>query len=163
MAARPTSWQGQQAILSATSGITGPGVQLVPRWGRSVRSCARSTCQVADLPRKCRRGSAVNAGRGITVGGALSPGFDEQSAHATVTLEDRAKRLRSAAWSRSTLQADSSKDFCTGRSALRRAAFSGNEPRRTRNGNGHPEVTPRLVEPVVAASTSGAARATAPG
>ncbi|MCI0704023.1 MAG: hypothetical protein L0241_23435 [Planctomycetia bacterium] len=77
---------GQQAILSGTSGITGPGVQLVP-FGT----------QLEVVPIVYGNGmifldirpsvTAVNQGLGITVGGALSPGFTEQTVQSTVLLE----------------------------------------------------------------------------
>jgi pilus assembly protein CpaC len=77
---------GQQAILSATSGITGPGVQLVP-FGT----------QLEVVPIVYGNGmiwldisptvTAVNQGLGITVGGAVSPGFSEQTVRSTVLLE----------------------------------------------------------------------------
>ena len=77
---------GQQAILSGTSGITGPGVQLVP-FGT----------QLEVVPVVYGNGmifldisptiTAVNQALGITVGGATSPGFTEQTVRSTVTLE----------------------------------------------------------------------------
>jgi pilus assembly protein CpaC len=77
---------GRQAILSAQSGITGPGVTLEPV-GTEVDVLpivmGNGKIYLEVFPRV----RAVNAGRGITVGGALSPGFDEQSARATVMLE----------------------------------------------------------------------------
>ena len=77
---------GQQAILSGTSGITGPGVQLVP-FGT----------QLDVLPIVYANGhiwleinpkiTAVSSALGITVGGAVSPGFTEQQVRSAVELE----------------------------------------------------------------------------
>ncbi len=77
---------GQQAILSATSGITGPGVQLVP-FGTELEVVpivyGNNKIWLDINPRI----TAVNQALGITVGGALSPGFTEQSVRSTVLLE----------------------------------------------------------------------------
>ena len=77
---------GRQAILSAQSGITGPGVTLEPV-GTEVDVLPIVMGNGKIYLEVYPRVRAVNAGRGITVGGALSPGFDEQSARATVMLE----------------------------------------------------------------------------
>lgn len=77
---------GQQAILSATSGITGPGVQLVP-FGTELEVVpivyGNNMIWLDINPRI----TAVNQGLGITVNGATSPGFSEQSVRSTVLLE----------------------------------------------------------------------------
>lgn len=77
---------GQQAILSGTSGITGPGVQLVP-FGTELEVVpivyGNGMIWLDINPRV----TAVNQGLGINVGGALSPGFSEQSVRSTVLLE----------------------------------------------------------------------------
>jgi pilus assembly protein CpaC len=77
---------GQQAILSATSGITGPGVQLVP-FGTELEVVpivyGNNMIWLDISPRI----TAVNQGLGITVNGASSPGFSEQSVRSTVLLE----------------------------------------------------------------------------
>ncbi len=77
---------GQQAILSGTSGITGPGVQLVP-FGTELEVVpivyGNGMIWLDINPRI----TAVSAGLGITVGGAVSPGFTEQSVRSTVMLE----------------------------------------------------------------------------
>lgn len=78
---------GQQAILSGTSGITGPGVQLVPFGTQlEVVPIVYGNGQIfLDISPTV---TAVNQGLGITVGGALSPGFTEQTVRSTVLLED---------------------------------------------------------------------------
>ncbi len=77
---------GQQAILSGTSGITGPGVQLVP-FGTELEVVpivyGNGMIWLDINPRI----TAVNQALGITVGGATSPGFTEQSVRSTVLLE----------------------------------------------------------------------------
>lgn len=77
---------GQQAILSATSGITGPGVQLVP-FGTELEVLpivyGNGQIWLEINPRI----TAVSQGLGITVGGATSPGFTEQQVRAAVMLE----------------------------------------------------------------------------
>jgi pilus assembly protein CpaC len=77
---------GQQAILSGTSGITGPGVQLVP-FGTELEVVpivyGNGMIWLDINPRI----TAPNNGLGITVGGAQSPGFTEQSVRSTVLLE----------------------------------------------------------------------------
>ena len=77
---------GQQAILSGTSGITGPGVQLVP-FGTELEVVpivyGNGMIWLDINPRI----TAVSQGLGITVNGASSPGFTEQSVRSTVLLE----------------------------------------------------------------------------
>jgi pilus assembly protein CpaC len=77
---------GQQAILSGTSGITGPGVQLVP-FGTELEVVpivyGNGMIWLDINPRI----TAVSQGLGITVNGAASPGFTEQSIRSTVLLE----------------------------------------------------------------------------
>jgi pilus assembly protein CpaC len=77
---------GQQAILSGTSGITGPGVQLVP-FGTELEVVpivyGNGMIWLDINPRV----TAVSQGLGITVNGAASPGFTEQSLRSTVLLE----------------------------------------------------------------------------
>ncbi|MBN9122529.1 MAG: pilus assembly protein N-terminal domain-containing protein [Planctomycetes bacterium] len=77
---------GQQAILSGTSGITGPGVQLVP-FGTELEvvPIVYGNGQIwLDIN---PRVTAVSQGLGITINGATSPGFTEQSVRSTVLLE----------------------------------------------------------------------------
>ncbi len=77
---------GQQAILSTSSGITGPGVQLVP-FGTELEVLpivyGNGMIWLEINPRI----TAVSAALGITVGGATSPGFTEQQVRAAVMLE----------------------------------------------------------------------------
>lgn len=77
---------GQQAILSQTSGITGPGALLVP-FGTELSVLpivyANGQIWLEVNPRI----TAVNQGLGITIGGATSPGFDEQTVSTAVMLE----------------------------------------------------------------------------
>lgn len=77
---------GQQAILSGTSGITGPGVQLVP-FGTELEVVpivyGNNMIWLDINPRI----TAVSQALGITVAGASSPGFTEQSVRSTVLLE----------------------------------------------------------------------------
>lgn len=77
---------GQQAIISGTSGITGPGVQLVP-FGTELEVTpivyGNGMVWLEINPRV----TSVNAGLGIVVGGAVSPGFNEQQVRTAVMLE----------------------------------------------------------------------------
>lgn len=77
---------GQQAILSGTSGITGPGVQLVPFGTQlEVVPIVYGNGQIwLDISPTV---TAVSQGLGITVNGATSPGFTEQTVRSTVLLE----------------------------------------------------------------------------
>jgi pilus assembly protein CpaC len=77
---------GQQAILSGTSGITGPGVQLVPFGTQlEVVPIVYGNGQIwLDISPTV---TAVSQGLGITVNGASSPGFTEQTVRSTVLLE----------------------------------------------------------------------------
>jgi pilus assembly protein CpaC len=77
---------GQQAILSSTSGITGPGVQLVP-FGTELEVLPIVYGNGQIWLEVNPRITAVNQSLGITVGGALSPGFTEQQVRAAVMLE----------------------------------------------------------------------------
>jgi pilus assembly protein CpaC len=77
---------GQQAIISGTSGITGPGVQLVP-FGTELEVVpivyGNGMIWLEINPRI----TSVNANLGITVGGATSPGFNEQQVRTAVMLQ----------------------------------------------------------------------------
>ncbi|HSQ55890.1 MAG TPA: hypothetical protein VLM40_09090 [Gemmata sp.] len=77
---------GQQAIISPTSGITGPGVQLQP-FGTELEVLpivyGNGMIYLDINPRI----TAVNQTLGITIGGATSPGFTEQQVRASVMLE----------------------------------------------------------------------------
>jgi pilus assembly protein CpaC len=77
---------GQQATLSASSGITGPGVQYVP-FGTELEVLpivyGNGMIWLEINPRI----TAISAALGITVGGAISPGFTEQQVRSAVMLE----------------------------------------------------------------------------
>jgi pilus assembly protein CpaC len=77
---------GQQPVVSQTSGITGPGSQLVP-FGTELEVLpivyANGQIWLEISPRV----TAVNRGLAITVGGATTPGFDEQQVRTAVMLE----------------------------------------------------------------------------
>ncbi|MBA4067233.1 MAG: hypothetical protein C0501_26705 [Isosphaera sp.] len=77
---------GQQAIISGTSGITGPGVQLVP-FGTELEVVpivyGNGQIWLEINPRI----SAVSQGLGIVVGGSNSPGFTEQQVRTAIMLE----------------------------------------------------------------------------
>jgi pilus assembly protein CpaC len=136
---------GRQAILSNQSGITGPGVQLEPV-GTEVDVLpivmGNGKIYLEVFPRV----RAVNAGRGITVGGALSPGFDEQSARATVMLES-GQTFAIGGLIESTINSSTNKVPFLGDLPLVGAAFSNITHQETET-----ElvilVTPRLVEPM---------------
>ncbi|HVK18149.1 MAG TPA: hypothetical protein VM533_14490, partial [Fimbriiglobus sp.] len=77
---------GQQAVISATSGITGPGVQLVP-FGTELEVLpivyGNGMIWLEINPRI----TTVSNAFGITLGGSISPGFTEQQVRAAVMLE----------------------------------------------------------------------------
>ncbi|HUR55344.1 MAG TPA: hypothetical protein VMZ71_14520, partial [Gemmataceae bacterium] len=77
---------GQQAILGPSSGITGPGVQLVP-FGTELEVVpivhGNGQIWLEINPRI----SAVSQALGIVVNGNVTPGFTEQTTRATVMLE----------------------------------------------------------------------------
>lgn len=77
---------GQQATLSASSGITGPGVQYVP-FGTELEVLpivyGNGMIWLDINPRI----TAISSALGITVAGALSPGFTEQQVRSSVMLE----------------------------------------------------------------------------
>jgi pilus assembly protein CpaC len=136
---------GRQAILSNQSGITGPGVTLEPV-GTEVDVLpivmGNGKIYLEVFPRV----RAVNAGRGITVGGALSPGFDEQSARATVMLES-GQTFAIGGLIESTINSNTNKVPLLGDIPILGAAFSNITHQETET-----ElvilVTPRLVEPM---------------
>lgn len=78
---------GQQAVISGQSGITGPGVSLVP-FGTELEVVpvvyGNGTIWLEINPRV----SAVSQGLGITIQNTNSPGFTEQQVRAAVMLED---------------------------------------------------------------------------
>jgi pilus assembly protein CpaC len=136
---------GRQAILSGQSGITGPGVQLEPV-GTEVDVLpivmGNGKIYLEVFPRV----RTVNAARGITVGGALSVGFDEQSARATVMLES-GQTFAIGGLIESSVTASASKVPVLGDMPFIGTAFSGINHREIET-----ElvilVTPRLVEPL---------------
>jgi pilus assembly protein CpaC len=136
---------GRQAILSNQSGITGPGVQLEPV-GTEVDVLPIVMGNGKIYLEVYPRVRAVNAGRGITVGGALSPGFDEQSARATVMLES-GQTFAIGGLIESTINSSTNKVPLLGDIPLIGAAFSNITHQETET-----ElvilVTPRLVEPM---------------
>ena len=77
---------GQQPTVSQTSGITGPGSQLVP-FGTELEVVpivyANGQIWLEINPRV----TAVNQGLAIQVGGSSTPGFDEQQVRTAVLLE----------------------------------------------------------------------------
>jgi pilus assembly protein CpaC len=85
---RPASFRagGQQAVLGQAAGITGPGAQLEE---------VGTTLEV--LPLVLGNGKiylevnpsfrSVNNGRGVTIGGSFTPGFNEQSTRSSILLE----------------------------------------------------------------------------
>ncbi len=77
---------GQQAIISGSSGITGPGVTLVP-FGTELEVVpivyGNGMIWLEINPRV----TSVNASLGITVGGSVSPGFNEQQVRTAVMLQ----------------------------------------------------------------------------
>src|SRR5262249_24466059 len=98
---------GQQAILSGTSGITGPGVQLVP-FGTELEVVpivyGNGMIWLEINPQV----SAVSQGLGITVNGANSPGFTEQQVRAAVMLES-GQTFASGGLIQNSVQASSSR------------------------------------------------------
>lgn len=77
---------GQQATISASSGINGPGVTLVP-FGTELTVVpivyGNGMIWLDINPRI----TAVSQGLGITLNGSATPGFSEQSVQSTVLLE----------------------------------------------------------------------------
>jgi len=77
---------GQQAVISGTSGITGPGVQLVP-FGTELEVLpvvyGNGMIWLEINPRI----SAVSQALGINIGATVSPGFTEQQVRSAVMLE----------------------------------------------------------------------------
>jgi pilus assembly protein CpaC len=136
---------GRQAVLSATSGITGPGVTYEPI-GTTLEVLPIVQGDGKILLEINPTITIVNAGLGITVNGALSPGFSEQVARAVVSLES-GQTFAIGGLIQSTVQASTTKLPLLGDLPFVGAAFStvSHEERET-------EliilVTPRLVEPM---------------
>jgi pilus assembly protein CpaC len=136
---------GQQATLSASSGITGPGVQYVP-FGTELEVLpivyGNGMIWLEINPRI----TAVSAALGITVGGALSPGFTEQQVRSAVMLES-GQTFAIGGLIQNTVQASSSKFPVLGDLPFLGVAFSTVTHSQIEN-----EllimVTPRLVGPL---------------
>jgi len=136
---------GQQAILSSTSGITGPGVTLVP-FGTELDVTpivyGNGMIWLEINPRI----TAVSQALGITVGGAQSPGFTEQNVRVTVMLES-GQTYAIGGLIQNSIQASSSKVPVLGDLPFLGVAFSTVNHQQTES-----ElvimVTPRLVGPM---------------
>jgi pilus assembly protein CpaC len=136
---------GQQAILSGTSGITGPGVTLVP-FGTELEVLpivyGNGMIWLEINPRI----TAVSTALGITVGGSVSPGFTEQQVKAAVMLES-GQTYAIGGLIQTTIQASSSKVPVLGDLPYLGVAFSSITHTQTES-----ElvilVTPRLVGPM---------------
>lgn len=136
---------GQQAILSGTSGITGPGVQLVP-FGTEVEvlPIVYGNGQIwLDIN---PRVTNVSAGLGITVNGANSPGFTEQSVRSTVLLES-GQTFAIGGLIQNSVQASANKVPVLGDLPFVGVGFS-NVSYQTRESELVILVTPRLVAPM---------------
>jgi pilus assembly protein CpaC len=136
---------GQQATLSASSGITGPGVQYVP-FGTELEVLpivyGNGMIWLEINPRI----TAISAALGITVAGAVSPGFTEQNVRSTVMLES-GQTYAIGGLIQNTVQASSSKVPVLGDLPFLGVAFSTVTHSQIEN-----ElvimVTPRLVGPM---------------
>ena len=77
---------GQQPTVSQTAGITGPGSMLIP-FGTELEVLPIVYGNGQIWLEVNPRVTAVNNGLSITVGGATTPGFDEQQVRTAVMLE----------------------------------------------------------------------------
>ncbi len=136
---------GQQAVLSPSSGINGPGVTLTPVGTELevlpiVYGDGRIYLEINP------RISSVNNGRGITTAFGFTPGFDETQARSSITLQS-GQTYAIGGLLQTTVQASAQKVPYLGDLPLVGAAFSSmtHDERET-------EllilVTPRLVEPL---------------
>lgn len=136
---------GQQAVLSPSSGINGPGVQLLPVGTELevlpiVHGNGKIYLEVNP------RVSSVNNGRGITTAFGFTPGFNEQQTRSSIMLES-GQTFAIGGLLETTVQANAAKVPFLGDLPLLGAAFSSvsHDERET-------EllilVTPRLVEPM---------------
>src|SRR5215207_1730182 len=136
---------GQQAVLSGTSGITGPGVQLVP-FGTELEVVpivyGNGMIWLDINPRI----TAVSQGLGITVAGANSPGFTEQSVRSTVMLES-GQTFAIGGLIQNTVQASANKVPVLGDLPFVGVGFS-SVSMQTRETELVILVTPRLVHPM---------------
>lgn len=136
---------GQQAILSGTSGITGPGVQLIP-FGTTLEVVPivyGNGMIWLDINPQI---TAVSAALGITVNGANSPGFTEQTVRSTVMLES-GQTFAIGGLIQSTVQATASKVPVLGDMPFFGMGFS-SVNYQTRESELVILVTPRLVHPL---------------
>jgi pilus assembly protein CpaC len=136
---------GQQAVLSPSAGINGPGVQLLPVGTEMevlpiVHGNGKIYLEVNP------RISSVNNGRGITTAFGFTPGFNEQQTRSSIMLES-GQTFAIGGLLETTVQANAQKVPYLGELPLIGAAFSSvsHDERET-------EllilVTPRLVEPM---------------
>jgi pilus assembly protein CpaC len=136
---------GQQAVLSPSSGINGPGVTLTPIGTELevlpiVYGDGRIYLEVNP------RISSVNNGRGITTAFGFTPGFNEQQVRSSIMLQS-GQTFAIGGLLETTVQASAQKVPYLGDLPLLGAAFSSMS---------HDEretellilVTPRLVEPL---------------
>lgn len=136
---------GQQAILGPATGITGPGVQLVP-FGTELEVVpivhGNGKIWLEINPRI----SAVSQALGIVVNGNVTPGFTEQTTRATIELES-GQTYAIGGLIQNSIQAATSKIPVLGDIPYLGTAFS-----TTRYQESETEliilVTPRLVAPL---------------
>lgn len=136
---------GQQAIISGTSGITGPGVQLVP-FGTELEVLpivyGNGMIWLEINPRI----SAVSQALGIRIGSTVSPGFTEQQVRAAVMLES-GQTFAIGGLIQNSVQASSSKVPVLGDLPFVGPAFS-TLSHETRESELVILVTPRIVAPM---------------
>ena len=137
---------GRQATLGPASGITGPGV-VYENIGTELEVLPIVQGDGKILLEINPRVTAVNAGLGITVNGALSPGFSQQQARAVVSLES-GQTFAIGGLIQNTVQATSNKIPLLGDVPYIGAAFFSNVRHEERETELLILVTPRLVEPL---------------
>lgn len=136
---------GQQAVLSPSSGINGPGVQLLPVGTEMevlpiVHGNGKIYLEVNP------RISSVNNGRGITTAFGFTPGFNEQQARSSIMLES-GQTFAIGGLLETTVQANAQKVPYLGELPVIGAAFS-SVTHDERESELLILVTPRLVEPM---------------
>ncbi len=136
---------GQQAVLSPSSGINGPGVTLTPVGTELevlpiVYGDGRIYLEINP------RISSVNNGRGITTAFGFTPGFNEQQVRSSVLLQS-GQTFAIGGLLETTVQASSQKIPYLGDLPLLGAVFS-NVSHDERETELLILVTPRLVEPL---------------
>ncbi len=136
---------GQQAIISGTSGITGPGVTLQP-FGTELEVVpivyGNGMIWLDINPRI----TAVSQGLGLVVNGTATPGFTEQSVRSTVLLES-GQTFAIGGLIQNSVQASSSKIPFLGDLPFSGTLFS-RVDYTTRESELVILVTPRLVHPM---------------